>query len=239
MEFQVRKLCVQKRSLIYFFKKNNIIYDINFSLKIGKNLVVSCENENLKTEILNIFSYSTSFLENIYLNGQDQKTKFYKSNVKYVSKDFSNLLNPHLSLKKQLVNCILSENNQKKKISKILQEVGLFQEHKNYYPHELNSDEKFRATLAKVFINQPKIVLFDNFLQGLDTILVAKLLNLLLKIQKKIKVSYIFALNDLNLIKLIGDYILVLDDGKQIEFASKDELFQNPNDYIARFFCLT
>lgn len=97
------------------------------------------------------------------------------------------------------------------------------------YPHELDGGRCQRVGIARSLATEPKFVVCDEPVSALDVSLQAQILNLLIDLQKKYSLTYLFISHNMAVIKHICDYIMVMYLGKIMECANKHELFNNPN----------
>lgn len=96
------------------------------------------------------------------------------------------------------------------------------------YPHELDGGRCQRIGIARALATNPKFIVCDEPVSALDVSLQAQILNLLVDLQKKFSLTYLFISHNMAVIKHICDYIMVMYLGKIMECASKYELFNNP-----------
>jgi oligopeptide transport system ATP-binding protein len=115
-----------------------------------------------------------------------------------------------------------------RKVSDILEIVGLTKQHKSRYPHEFSGGQRQRIGIARALILNPKLIICDEPVSALDVSIQAQVLNLLKDLQKDFSLTYIFIAHGLGAIKYISDRIAVMYLGKIVEVAATKELFKNP-----------
>jgi oligopeptide transport system ATP-binding protein len=115
-----------------------------------------------------------------------------------------------------------------RKVSDILEIVGLTKQHKSRYPHEFSGGQRQRIGIARALILNPKLIICDEPVSALDVSIQAQVLNLLKDLQKDFSLTYIFIAHGLGAIKYISDRIAVMYLGKIVEVATTKELFKNP-----------
>ena len=115
-----------------------------------------------------------------------------------------------------------------RKVSRILQQVGLLPEHLSRYPHEFSGGQRQRIGLARAMVMEPELVVADEPISALDVSIRAQVLNLLKKFQKERDITYLFIAHDLSIVRFISDRIGVIYKGDIVEIADAEELFDYP-----------
>lgn len=113
------------------------------------------------------------------------------------------------------------------KVKELMDTVGLAERLVNAYPHELDGGRRQRIGIARALALNPKFIVCDEPVSALDVSIQAQILNLLERLQKERKLTYIFITHDLSVVHYFAHNILVMYMGKMVEKAEAVELFRN------------
>ena len=113
-------------------------------------------------------------------------------------------------------------------VYKMLDLVGLVQEHASRYPHEFSGGQRQRIGIARAIIMNPKLIIADEPISALDVSIQAQVINLLNELSEKMGLTVLFIAHDLAVVKYISNRIAVMYFGKIVELATSDELFKHP-----------
>ncbi len=113
-------------------------------------------------------------------------------------------------------------------VYKMLETVGLVQEHASRYPHEFSGGQRQRIGIARAVIMNPELIIADEPISALDVSIQAQVINLLHELREKMGLTILFIAHDLAVVKYFSDRIAVMYFGKIVELASSDELFAHP-----------
>ena len=113
-------------------------------------------------------------------------------------------------------------------VFKILETVGLVQEHASRYPHEFSGGQRQRIGIASAVIMNPELIIADEPISALDVSIQAQVINLMNDLSEKMGLTIMFIAHDLAVVKYFSNRIAVMYFGKIVELASSDELFAHP-----------
>lgn len=114
------------------------------------------------------------------------------------------------------------------KVDGFLNLVGLEALIRNKYPHELSGGQRQRVAIARALSLNPEFLVLDEAVSALDVSIQAQILNLLLDLQKKLCLTYLFISHNLSVISYISSHIAVMYLGNIVEFGQKDDIIKNP-----------
>lgn len=124
----------------------------------------------------------------------------------------------------------LAKNHKERQemIYKYLELVGLNSEHANRFVHEFSGGQRQRIGIARALAVQPEFIVLDEPISALDVSIQAQIVNLLIELQKKMGLTYLFVAHDLSMVKHISDRVAVLYLGTLVELTTSEELYANP-----------
>jgi len=114
------------------------------------------------------------------------------------------------------------------RVSELLRLVGLRPEYLRRFPHAFSGGERQRIGIARALALNPKLVVADEPVSALDVSVQAQVLNLMMELQERLHLTYLFVAHDLSVIRHITNRIAVMYVGKIAELADTDELFAHP-----------
>ncbi len=169
--------------------------------------------------------------ENTDIAGLNPKElKAYRKKMQIVFQDPFGSLNPRMTVSdivgEGLV--IMREASVAKKVSELLDIVGLSKEAASRYPHEFSGGQRQRIGIARALAVNPSFIVCDEPVSALDVSIQAQIINLLEDLQARFSLSYLFIAHDLSVVRHIAERIVVMYIGKIMEEAPTEELFANP-----------
>ena len=142
-------------------------------------------------------------------------------------------LNPRMTLfdivgEPLLVNGLRNRRERTERVAELLRLVGLRPEYMQRFPHAFSGGQRQRIGIARALSLHPRLVVADEPVSALDVSVQAQILNLMLDLQKKLNLTYLFVAHNLGVVKHICDRVAVMYVGKLVELSATDELFRRP-----------
>ena len=219
-------------------KTLHAVDDVSFSLEKGQTLGLvgesGCGKSTVGTVIMRLQDPTSGEL---LFEGKDIfKCKNRKENLQYCKEMQIVFQDPYSSLNpKKTIRSILSEGYlihhtvSKKDLNDVLallsEKTGISKDMWDQYPHELDGGKRQVVGIARALSMNPKFIVCDEPVSSLDVSVQAKVLNLLMDLQKEMNLSYLFISHDLSVVKHISDRIAVMYLGQIVETADKETLF--------------
>ena len=166
------------------------------------------------------------------LNGKERFA--FKKQVQMVFQDPYGSLDPRMTVADIIGEGIdihhLAKNKKERQemIYKYLELVGLNREHANRFVHEFSGGQRQRIGIARSLAVQPEFIVLDEPISAQDVSILAQIVNLLVDLQKKMGLTYLFVAHDLSMVKHISDRVAVLYLGTLVELTTSEELYANP-----------
>ena len=215
--------------------------DLSFTIKKGETLGIVGESGCGKSTLgRNILRLQEPTAGSIYYKGMDittlSKTEMIqmRRSMQIIFQDPYASLNPRFTVAKiieeplRLHKIYKTEKEYKDRVEELMELVGLSRRTYNAYPHEFDGGRRQRIVIARALAVNPEFIVCDEPVSALDVSVQAQIINLLMELQEKLGLTYIFISHDLSVVKHISTNVGVMYLGQMVEKASKKEIFQNP-----------
>ena len=222
------------------FPKVSVLENINIKVNKGQTVGVIGESGSGKSTMARVMSGLLPASQgDVLLGGENlsrdlrNRSRLELKKIQFVFQMADTALNPRQKIDQILGRPLefytgLKGGEKRKRIAELLEMVELPQDFSGRYPDELSGGQKQRINLARALAASPEILLCDEVISALDTIVGANIIELLKQLRKNTGVSFVFISHDLSTVASFADYIVVLYSGKVVDQGTVDEVLSPP-----------
>jgi oligopeptide/dipeptide ABC transporter ATP-binding protein len=243
-------MLIQIRDLKKYFYRERIfssdkkpiraVDGISFSIQKGETLGLvgesGCGKTTVGKSILRLIEPTSGEIifkdQNISLLGREALRRL-RPHMQFIFQDPYESLNPRMKAGEIVgegleVHRIAQRKEKDRRVSELLEKVGLHPQDALRYAHEFSGGQRQRIGIARAISLNPELIVADEPVSALDVSIQAQILNLLMDLRDQMGLTYLFISHDLRIVKHISDRIAVMYMGKIVETGGGENLFQNP-----------
>lgn len=235
---------IEVRNLKKHFKVKNkgvlhAVDGISFSVMPGETLGLVGESGCGKSTVGNVIMrlHKATDGEVIYkgssvLDSKGSESMDFRKKIQIIFQDPYSSLNPKKTVQSIMeesyrIHNLCSGDERRQKIEEIIELCGLEKYVLEKYPHELDGGKRQLVGIARALSLGPEFIVCDEPVSSLDVSIQATIINLLMDLQKKMNLSFLFISHDLSVVRHISQKVAVMYLGQIIEMAKTDEIFAN------------
>ena len=183
----------------------------------------------------------------VFFNGEEVTAlspaalRDFRKQAQIVFQDPYSSLNPRITIGEAIAEPMKVHGIEKDRkrcrtmVCDLLEQVGLEAAHYDRYPHEFSGGQRQRICIARALAVNPRLVICDESVSALDVSVQAQVLNLLNRLKEERHLTYVFISHDLSVVRFMSDRVLVMCNGKPVEYNEADTLFEHPqNEYTKK-----
>ena len=254
MSESVNKLLIEAKGLSRHYDVSNGFFGGNatvkalsnasFTLQAGQTLAVVGESGCGKSTLARVVTMiETPSAGELTLDGHhirsdepltDEQQAALRASVQIVFQDPFGSLNPRQTIGRILEEPVLinrrdvSREQREQQARDMLKMVGLRPEHYDRYPHMFSGGQRQRIAVARALMLDPRILVLDEPVSALDLSIQSQILNLLVELQERLNLAYLFISHDLSVVRHMADDVMVMYLGRVVEKGSAAEVFDSP-----------
>ncbi len=224
------------------------VKDVDLSLLRGQTLGIVGESGSGKTtlgmSLLRLASGSTEgeiVFDGLRLDQMNQGAiRPVRKRLQVVFQDPFNSLSPRMTVRKIIEEGLalhqpeLVPLDRVEVVVRMLDEVGLSGDFLNRYPHEFSGGQRQRIAIARALVLKPDLLLLDEPTSALDVSIQSQVLALLVELQRKYSLSYLFITHDLTVVRAMSHQVIVMKDARIVEAGETEALFASPQQAYTR-----
>ncbi|GGC72109.1 ABC transporter ATP-binding protein [Marinobacter halophilus] len=239
------RFTIRKNLLGRVTESFHAVQNVGFQLQAGETLGIVGESGSGKTTIGHALLKLTASTGTIRLTGTDlgplsqKQFRPWRKRIQIVFQDPFGSLSPRMSVEEIVREGLEIHDNGRAEqheamVIRALTDVGLDPDARHRYPHEFSGGQRQRIAIARALVLQPELIILDEPTSALDRTVQKQVIELLREIQARYKLSYIFISHDLAVVRALSHKLLVLRDGKIVEYGAAEAIFRDPQQDYTR-----
>lgn len=220
--------------------------DVSFSVKRGTTLAIVGESGSGKSTVANMVLHlltptsGTVTYENQDISGfKGHELMEFRRHVQPVFQNPYGSLDPMYSIYRSIeeplrIHRIGDRKSREQRVRELLDMVEMPESVMGRYPNELSGGQRQRIAIARAMALNPDVIICDEAVSALDVLVQDQVLRLLNDLQAERGLSYLFITHDLAVVRQIADEVVVMQQGRLVEHATTDEVFDHPQRQYTR-----
>ena len=216
------------------------VSEVTLTVKKGETLGIvgesGCGKTTLGRAIVRLYeptSGSITFRGEDITHKSQSELRASRQHMQMIFQDPYASLNPRMNVRTiieepMILNSKLDKATREARVKELLSLVGLRHDAMNRYPHEFSGGQRQRIGIARAIALNPELIVADEAVSALDVSIQAQVINLLVELQKKLGMAYIFVAHDLAVVQYISDRVAVMYLGRIVEIGASKDIYSKP-----------
>ena len=216
------------------------VENLSFDIMPGETLALVGESGCGKSTTGRcIMRLTTALSGSVLLDGVDllslggRKLQDQRKGIQMIFQDPYASLNPRMTVgeaiaEPMVVNGLKTPTEARAKVVDLLRRVGLQAEMAKRYPHEFSGGQRQRICIARALAVEPRVIVADESVSALDVSVKAQVVNLMMELQEKLKLAYLFISHDMAVVERISHRVAVMYLGEIVEIGPRENIFGDP-----------
>ena len=201
--------------------RQSVLRGVSFDIEQGECLGIVGESGSGKSTLGKIILGIEPPDAGHIVPGEAMRQRPRHEAISVVFQDYTSSVNPRFTVQQiiaePLFRTALNDQERALRIRQLLDEVGLSEAMLNRYPHQLSGGQLQRVCIARAIAPNPLFILFDEAVSSLDVSVQVKILDLLLEIKRRRKISYLFITHDITVAAYVCDRLMFFNEGRVVE----------------------
>ncbi len=216
------------------------VENVSFSLKAGETLALvgesGCGKSTTGRSVMRLIeplagSVLLDGVDVLKLNQHDLREQ--RKRMQMIFQDPFASLNPRMNVgtaiaEPLLINNLASRSEARDKVADLLKRVGLSPDMSNRFPHEFSGGQRQRICIARALAVEPRLIVADEAVSALDVSVKAQVVNLMLDLQARMGLGYLFISHDMAVVERVSHRVAVMYLGEIVEIGPRVSIFENP-----------
>jgi ABC-type oligopeptide transport system ATPase subunit len=214
--------------------------DVTFSIDEGETFGLVGESGSGKTttgrcilRLIEPTSGEVRFRDEDVLGFSRSRMRLARRDMQIVFQDPFSSLNPRMRVgaiveEPLIIHSIGSRTERRRRVAELFELVGLDPAQLTRYPHQFSGGQRQRIGMARALALNPSLIIADEPVSALDVSVQAQVINLLMDLQERLKLTYLFIAHDLRLVRHICSRVAVMYLGRIVEMGPTERLFEAP-----------